>query len=98
MLARTVENKALPQSPLQAGRDKHGKTKKFRAGGLKKEKKHHDLIMENRHTVCELTYVSEKRGSRREAKLAHVADVMRERFEDDCLLSMVSRADNQELE
>lgn len=51
--------------------------------------------MENRHTVCELTYVSEERGSRREA---HVADVMRERFEDDCLLSMVSRADNQELE
>lgn len=54
--------------------------------------------MENLHTVCELTYVSEERGSRREAKLAHVADVMRERFEDDCLLSMVSRADNQELE
>lgn len=97
MLARTVENKALPLPPLRAGRDKHGKTKKFRAGGLKKEK-HHDLIMENLHTVCELTYVSEERGSRREAKLAHVADVMRERFEDDCLLSMVSRADNQELE
>lgn len=54
--------------------------------------------MENRHTVCELTYESEERGSRRESKLAHVADVMRERFEDDCLLSMVSRADNQELE
>lgn len=52
--------------------------------------------MENLHTVCELT--CEERGSRREAKVAHVADVMRECFEDDCLLSMVSRADNQELE
>lgn len=31
-------------------------------------------------------------------KLVHVSDAMRERFEDECLLSVPSRADNPELE
>lgn len=52
--------------------------------------------MENLHTVN--SDVCQEWGSKREAKLAHVIEVMRERFEDDCLLSMPSRADNQELE
>jgi len=37
-------------------------------------------------------------GEERGEKLAHVTDVMRERFEDDCLFCAASRADNQELE
>lgn len=36
--------------------------------------------------------------AREEQKLAHVTDVMREHFEDECLLSAPSRADNRELE
>lgn len=42
--------------------------------------------------------VCQEQGSKREAKLAHVTDVMKERFEDDCLLSAPSRADNREVE
>lgn len=42
--------------------------------------------------------VLQEQGSKREAKLAHVTDVMKERFEDDCLLSAPSRADNREVE
>lgn len=46
---------------------------------------------------CEFTDVWQEWDSSREAKLVHVIDVMRERFEDECLLSVPSRADNQEL-
>lgn len=53
--------------------------------------------MENLHTVNS-DVCQEEWGSKREAKLAHVIDVMRERFEDECLLSVLSRADNRELE
>ncbi len=53
--------------------------------------------MENLHTVNSQMCV--RSGVAREKqKPAHVIDVMRERFEDDCLLSTPSRADNQELE
>lgn len=50
--------------------------------------------MENLHAVNSQMCVR----SGVEAELVHVIDVMRERFEDDCLLSVPSRADNQELE
>lgn len=76
---------------------RRAKKKRFWGWSTRKERKHHDLIMENLHSV-NLDVCQEEWGSNREAKLAHVIEVMRERFEDECLLSVPSRADNRELE
>ena len=53
--------------------------------------------MESLHTVNSQMCVR-TRGAGEKQKLAHVIDVMRDGFEDECLLSAPSRADNQELE
>lgn len=96
VLARTVENEALSLPPW-AEKDKHWQTKSL---GLvdKKKKRKTSWSHNGKPPHCELTDVCQEWGSKRAAKLALVIDVMRERFEDDCLLSMPSRADNQELE
>ncbi len=94
-LARTVENKASSLVPPSKQGVISTERQKVLGWSPKKEK-HHDLIVENLHSVN--SDVCQEPGSKRGAKLAHVTDVMRERFEDDCLLSAASRADNQELE
>lgn len=83
---------SLCHYPHWAGRDKNQKTKSLGPVGEKKTSWSHN----GKPTRCEPTDVCQERGSNTEAKLAHVIGVMREHFEDDCLSSLPSWADNLE--
>lgn len=85
VLARTVEKtQGLVSPPTEQGVIR---TERQKVLELVDYKRKTSWSHNGKPPHCVNSDVCQEQGSKREAKLAHVTDVMKERFEDDCLLS-----------